>query len=364
MKTSRRLSVLVCLLTCTAVGGCGERERTGADVELDAPGGAADSRIIGGSGFSGLPAVGALTYNGSQHCTATLVESRKIVTAAHCLFGVNKTKLRFVIGEDAYYPEASLKISSVAIHPYYSADQLDYDIGYAVLSEEAPVEPMGIVSQMDSSWRGEDLFFVGYGVNDGYGQTGAGKKRAVWMQISQVYSASFRYDDPNKNTCNGDSGGPAFAYTADGQYLVAGVTSYGDWYCTEYGVDTRVDVYADFLGIEPTELLPVEPPAESPPTDGCHGETFEGRCDADFVIWCENNTVYQGDCASDGKSCGWSEANSYYGCIEPPDPCNGETWEGRCDGKTVIWCEDEEVKSIDCRRQCGWDNAVGYYNCR
>jgi len=266
-----------------------------------------------------------------------------------------------VTGENVAYPESSTRIASLHVHPNYSASELDHDIGYAILSTDAPVAPMNILSGMDASGRGEDLFFVGYGVDDGYSQTGAGKKRAVWMAISQVEGTTFRYDDPNKNTCNGDSGGPALAHLATGEYVVAGVTSWGDWYCTEFGVDTRVDVYADFLGITPPAPPVVEPPTT--PTDPCNGESYQGRCDTDLVIWCENETVYQSDCASDGKTCGWSEANSYYGCVEPPDPCNGETYEGRCDGLSVIWCEDEEVKSIDCRRGCGWDSSGGYYNC-
>jgi hypothetical protein len=46
------------------------------------------------------------------------------------------------------------------------------------------------------------------------------------------------------------------------------------------------------------------------------------------------------------------------------DPCNGETWEGRCEGDVVIWCEDGEVKSIDCGaydKDRGYDTSNRYY---
>jgi hypothetical protein len=153
-----------------------------------------------------------------------------------------------------------------------------------------------------------------------------------------------------KNTCNGDSGGPAFAEVG-GELLLAGVTSYGDPSCTQYGVDTRVDVYASFLDV----TAPM-------PSDPCQGETFEGRCDGDTVIWCENDKVHTQSCTS-GKVCGYSATHQYYACIDAPaDPCQGETFEGRCDGNTVIWCENQEVKTLECNA-CGFDANKGYYNC-
>lgn len=45
------------------------------------------------------------------------------------------------------------------------------------------------------------------------------------------------------------------------------------------------------------------------------------------------------------------------------DPCRGETYEGRCDGMTLIWCEDLKVKTANCKRACGWDRANSFYNC-
>jgi secreted trypsin-like serine protease len=102
---------------------------------------------------------------------------------------------------------------------------------------------------MDPSWEGQDLLFVGYGNNDGYRKTGSGTKRATTIAISEVRSTSFIYSSVmRKSACQGDSGGPAFVKDAAGQWLVAGVTSHGDYYCSRYGADTRVDTYLDFLG--------------------------------------------------------------------------------------------------------------------
>ena len=193
-------------------------------------------------------------------------------------------------------------------------------------------------------------------MDSGYQQTGAGLKRAVWIPISEVYQGAFRYDHDQVNTCNGDSGGPAFHLTQGGEYLLAGVTSYGDTYCTSYGVDTRTDAFIDFLDVDSggSQDLP------------CEGETYEGRCEGSRVFWCQDSQVYRQDCAESGKTCGFDPARGYYGCLQASDPCQGETFDGRCDGAVVIWCEDEEVKSIDCgesQSHCGFSQTKDYYDC-
>ena len=48
------------------------------------------------------------------------------------------------------------------------------------------------------------------------------------------------------------------------------------------------------------------------------------------------------------------------------DPCNGETWDGRCEEGSVIWCENDEIKSINCQASgfdCGYNSSKGYYDC-
>jgi len=52
---------------------------------------------------------------------------------------------------------------------------------------------------------------------------------------------------------------------------------------------------------------------------------------------------------------------------EAPDPCQGETWEGRCDDQTVIWCQNDEIHTQDCLatgRTCVYDDQNQYFACR
>ncbi len=308
--------------------------------------------IIGGTSTTALPAVGLITYDGYAHCTGTLIEPRKVLTAARCLSGLNLADLAFAIGASTASVQQVIAASSVEPHPNFHLDTARNDIGLLYLEEEAPASPLGINRvPMDSTWVGKKLIFVGYGSSNGYSGTGDGVKRYVSMPIASVGSTTFTYGVEGKNTCAGDSGAPAFAQDGNGNLVVAGVTSYGDRYCTSYGVDTRVDAFLEFVGVK------------LPPADPCQGETVEGRCNGNVLIWCENQQLKQYNCASAGKVCGRDSANNFYACLAPTDPCQGETYEGRCDGNTLIWCESSQVRSLSCKKKCGWDAAKSYYNC-
>ncbi len=354
----------------------------GADLTLlDAQGDTriGGDRIIGGEYFSGLPAVGAIMYWGGDHCTGTLIGPRKVLTAAHCVEDVSASGMTFVLGADANNPDYQFHVQSFEAHPWYDSYELDNDIAYLILTQDAPIEPMPMLSAMDSSFIGEEMLFVGYGVTNGYSQTGSGQKRAVWMSIDKVSATTFRYTDSYHNTCSGDSGGPAFYKAPNGEYYIAGVTSWGDTYCAEYGINTRVDTYLDFLGVNgeaPSSSYTDTSSTTSATSDSCNGETYDGRCDGTNVVWCEGGEVHVSNCSEKSAVCVFDSQNQYYSCGEaaqeevaeaaPTDPCGGETYDGRCDGDTLIWCENDEIKAASCQAHgasCEWDGAKGFYNC-
>ncbi|NUO50465.1 MAG: trypsin-like serine protease, partial [Polyangiaceae bacterium] len=261
--------------------------------------------------------------------------------------------LKFVLGDKVSAPTHTLSVASIKYHPSYNANSITNDIGLVTLASDAPVVPMKIVPSMDSSWVGRELVHVGFGVSNGSSQTGAGTKRFVRIPIASVSSKQFSYASPGKNTCNGDSGGPAFA-EVNGELLLAGLTSYGDANCTQNGVDTRPDAFKDFIAL--------------PTTDPCGGETFAGRCDGSNVVWCENSQVKTQSCASQNKTCGFSTQNNYFACVEQAaaDPCGGVSFAGQCDGtKTVTWCENKQIKNMSCSgsKTCKFNTSQQYFDC-
>jgi secreted trypsin-like serine protease len=244
MNDSKFDAIKLSLLTAalTAVGGCTAETTDGATEHAETT----SSAIVGGQATSAYPAVGALTRYGSPFCTGTVVAKRVVVTAAHCLAGKSGSDMGFALGSNGFAPQVELGVSHVIPHPSFDPQRVKNDIGVVVLSEDAPVTPVAINGPMASSWVGRSLTFVGFGATNGYG-SGSGTKRAVEIPVSQVASTQFAYEDTSKNTCFGDSGGPAFATDEGGKLLLAGVTSFGDRTCSQYGVDTRVDAYTSFI---------------------------------------------------------------------------------------------------------------------
>ena len=154
-----------------------------------------DDAIVGGTTFVGLPAVGTLIYSGNQHCTATLIGSRTLLTAAHCVDGVNPAAMKFGIGPSLSNLEAIIDVASVSPHPDYHAQTISNDIATIELSSDAPVAPMPVANSLTEENVGDDFLFVGYGLSNGFQGVGAGTKRAVWIEVKQLGETQFGYSD-------------------------------------------------------------------------------------------------------------------------------------------------------------------------
>lgn len=237
------LSRMACLLLAASSYACAAPTQDGEDESTES----SSASIVGGQATSSYPAVVALTQFGSPFCTGTVVAKRVVVTAAHCLEGGSIQGWRVAFGPSAFSPQAQITVVDAIAHPSFDPNRIRNDIAVVLLAQDAPVTPIALNDGMPSSWVGKSLTFVGYGASNGRTESGAGIKRVVSIPISQVGSTQFAYQDSSRNTCFGDSGGPAFAKDAAGNLTLAGVTSYGDQTCSVYGVDTRVDVFRSFI---------------------------------------------------------------------------------------------------------------------
>jgi len=148
--------------------------------------------------------------------------------------------------------------------------------------------------------------------------------------------------------CNGDSGGPLLGVLG-GSVVVLAVESMGEEGCLYRDWLTRLDTLADWVD---------DVVVDGGMADGCGGLTYEGRCDGSVVQWCEGDQVLSYDCAYDGQTCGWVDSQAGYFCVQAGDSgCGSIDWNGQCDGTVVKWCQDGVVETYDCAYEnmtCGW----------
>ena len=213
-------------------------------------------------------------------CSGTLITDTVVLTAAHCVEVNPLNNLPFTPNDLAIYigdnPSVDLVenlhlISESNFHPGYDPRTLENDIAVVVLREPVfgvtPIPPMPSVVGFSPGDLGLGLNFVGFG------QTEAGTS-GVKLQTDgtldglgcTVNGCPFigntnqlmSYTMLDSGPCFGDSGGPAF-FTRGNRSYVAGVTSFGDENCRQYGASTRVDGYGDYIA----QFIGVD---QSPPT--------------------------------------------------------------------------------------------------
>jgi hypothetical protein len=111
--------------------------------------------------------------------------------------------------------------------------------------------------------------------------------------------------------------------------------------------------------------------------DGCGGQC--GVCPSDVscgaggacVPWscalmCEGKTCGDDGCGGTCGACAEGEVcMPSVGICVVPDPCQGLTFEGCCQGPLLKWCEDGQLQAMECTGAgtCGWDLSTLGYDC-
>ncbi len=229
---------LLSLLSLVALVGCGQR---GGGLATDQT----DSSIIGGKAAVAGSVVATQTVGlydtalGSV-CTASILSSNFLLTAAHCVSSSKAANMVVIFGPKISKEGSSLrKVSGFKFHKKWlsvgsSADLKDLgDIAVIKFEGGLPAgyQPARLLSDASMLAKGKDALLAGYGVTDGVKKTGSGSLLRVVTKIDNpVFSATEVSLDQTKGkgACQGDSGGPAYVIDKDGKLSLFGVTSRGE----------------------------------------------------------------------------------------------------------------------------------------
>lgn len=248
--------------------------------------------IVGGEPTGELEygAIVAIVTSASALCTGTVVDSRLILTAAHCL-----AELPAVSNLTVYYGndlQGSMSAPAIGYgaHPEFDPEGREdiHDYGYVQLGSDF-VAPDGLIppivdqDEWDEAMRkGTTVTLVGFGEDPDAENplTSLGTKRKVDTEIRNFSAegTEFFAGGEGHDSCQGDSGGPAIVKLESGELRLAGITSRGSDPCGDggyYGVPfaalswVRDETGIDLLPAtcEDDDCLDIAPPAEK-----------EGRC--------------------------------------------------------------------------------------
>ncbi|MCI4674167.1 S1 family peptidase [Candidatus Mycolicibacterium alkanivorans] len=219
-----------------------------------------DTRIIGGVPTTEFPECVAVGGLDRYCCTGTLIAQQAVLTAGHC--AAHGCRERIFIGNNVEQQGTEIRVQDAIMQPDYvpnSRVQPFDDIAVLILVEPVQtVEPVQICS-LDAIAAARSVRLVGFGNTDPGSTTGYGIKRMVDVGVASEnagfgarFETEFVAGAPNldHDTCNGDSGGPAYVLV-DGRFELAGATSRGtrgaQRNCGDGGVYTRVPAYRNWL---------------------------------------------------------------------------------------------------------------------
>ena len=222
-----------------------------------------------------VPWQAALTYLGSSRpeCGGSLINSRYVLTAAHCINRRRLARLRVRLGEHDWSrqgerenkPELEIAVEDAIIHPQYK-ERAEFDFDFAVLKLERPIDfsthswlrPVCLPLSGPEDEETGTVTGWGWTKPDVFSQSSLLQTLNVKLMSNsscvshytpgQVTGSMLCAGTPGGDSCRGDSGGP-LTVLRRGRYELAGVVSWGiscarpQW----PGVYSKVSVVRDWI---------------------------------------------------------------------------------------------------------------------
>jgi len=232
------------------------------------------SRIVRGDDTTpgAYPWAVGIQFLDKLYCGGSLISKHFIITAAHCVKGINPDRIRLVLGDhDRRHQEEDQQqrlIEKVFLNPHFVKKTFNNDIALIKMKGEVEfsdfIRPV-CLPHYDRSYNGHDTIVVGWGkLSEG------GLPANVLQEVSVPiipqktcrHDTHYRASEITENmfcagfsegkidACQGDSGGPA-VWKGDGEqfFTQIGIVSWGQG-CARGGypgVYTRIGRYLEWI---------------------------------------------------------------------------------------------------------------------
>ncbi|XP_055904789.1 trypsin delta-like [Eupeodes corollae] len=213
-----------------------------------------NDRIIGGQDVlvEEFPHQVSLRFKNFHICGGSLLNSRLVLTAAHCVDSYKSSdlpNLNVVLGSSTLNSGGVSKpFQSFAKHQYYNRDNLNYDV--ALVKMNTPVTFTSSIQPITLSRtnpkEGAQVYVTGFGVRQNNETESSNKLQGVQLNFiprAACISPPNKYDPSivtpvmscagatQKGSCRGDSGGPLTDITTK---TLVGIVSWG-YICADEG---------------------------------------------------------------------------------------------------------------------------------
>nr|XP_016928491.1 seminase [Drosophila suzukii] len=184
-------------------------------------------RIVGGSTTT-LSAVGGfmvnLRYDGTFYCGGSLVSSRHVVTAAHCLNGRSASRMTVQGGVSKLSQTGVVRrVAKYFIPNSFSTSSLNWDVGVIRMQSTLTGSGITTIPLCTVQWTAGDYMRVsGWGTTRYGNSNSSNQLRTVRIQLIQkttcqrayqnrdtLSAAAFCARSNGRDSCTGDSGGGA-----------------------------------------------------------------------------------------------------------------------------------------------------------